>query len=48
MQVQAQTFRGPHIVRFLRHLLQHIPGKLLVIWNGSPIHRCKAVQDFLR
>jgi len=48
MQVQAQTFRGPHVVRLLRHLLQHIPGKLLVIWDGSPIHRCKAVQDFLR
>ena len=24
-----------------------IPGKLLVIWDGSPIHRGAAVKDFL-
>jgi hypothetical protein len=34
-------------VRFLRHLLRHILGKLLVIWDGAPIHRCQAVKDFL-
>lgn len=35
------------MVRFLKHLLRHIPGKLLVLWDGSPIHRCQAVKDFL-
>lgn len=34
-------------MRFLRHLLRHIPGKLLVIWDGASIHRCKLVQAFL-
>src|SRR3712207_5909604 len=28
-------------------LLRQIPGKLLVIWDGSPIHRGGAVKDFL-
>jgi transposase len=27
--------------------MRHIPGKLLVIWDGSPIHRAGAVKDFL-
>ncbi len=47
MQVQECAFRGPQVVRFLRHLLRHIPGKLLVIWDGSPIHRAKVVKQFL-
>jgi hypothetical protein len=36
------------VVRFLRHLLRHIPGPLLVILDGAPIHRGRAVKDFLR
>jgi transposase len=34
-------------VRCLKHLLRHIPGKLLVIWDGAPIHRGQPVKDFL-
>jgi transposase len=34
-------------VRFLKHLMHQIPGKLLVIWDGSAIHRSRAVKDFL-
>ena len=47
MQAQMEAFRGPRVVRFLRHLLRHIAGKLLVIWDGSPIHRAKVVKAFL-
>src|SRR5215210_1931761 len=35
------------VVRFLKHLMRQIEGKLLVIWDGSPIHRGGAVKDFL-
>jgi transposase len=31
----------------LRHLLGQIPGKLLIIWDGSPIHSGRALKDFL-
>ena len=34
-------------MRFLRHLLGQVSGKLLVVWDGSPIHRGQAVKDFL-
>jgi transposase len=27
--------------------LRQIPGKLLVIWDGSPIHRARVVKEFL-
>jgi transposase len=44
---QDRAFKGPDAVRFLKHALSQIPGKLLVIWDGSPIHRSKAVKEFL-
>jgi transposase len=47
MMEQERSFKGEDAVRFLRHLLRQVPGKLLVIWDGSPIHRSRAVKDFL-
>ena len=47
MLEQERAFKGKDVVRFLKHLMRQIPGKLLVIWDGSPIHRGRAVKDFL-
>ncbi|MFQ5861339.1 MAG: IS630 family transposase [Dehalococcoidia bacterium] len=47
MMVQEKSYKGPDVVRFLAHLLRHISGKLLVVWDGAPIHRGRAVKDFL-
>ena len=46
-RIRDAAFRGPAVVAFLRQLLRQIPGKLLVIWDGAPIHRGRAVTDFL-
>ena len=45
--MQRTSFDGVGIVRFLKHLLRQIPGKLLVIWDGLPAHRGEAVRTFL-
>jgi hypothetical protein len=45
--VQPHSLRGPDVVRFLKHLLRHPPGALLVLWDGSPIHRAQVVKDVL-
>jgi transposase len=47
LQMRVRSLRGPDVVRFLQHLLRHIPRKLLVIWDGAPIHRAQVVKDFL-
>src|SRR5215208_6718623 len=47
MTFQDRAFKGEDVVRFLKHLMGQIPGKLLVIWDGSTIHRGRAVKDFL-
>lgn len=46
-RVQDTAWRGPAVVDFLRQLLRQLPGKLLVVWDGAPIHRGQVVKDFL-
>ena len=41
------SIRSEQVVVFLKHLSEHIPGKLLVIWDGAPIHRAKTVKSYL-
>jgi transposase len=37
--VRAEALDRLDSVLFLRHLLPHVSAKLLVIWDGSPIHK---------
>ena len=41
------TIGALQVVEFLQHLLRHLRGKLLVIWDGLPAHRSRVVKDFL-
>ncbi len=36
------------MVTFLKQLLRAIPGKLLLIWDRTSIHRSQAVKAFLK
>jgi transposase len=47
IQVQDHAYTSLTVVTFLQHLLRHMPGKLLIIWDGASIHRGQAVKDFL-
>lgn len=47
MQTQERASTGPDVVRFLRHLVRRCAGRVLVIWDGSLIHRSQPVKDFL-
>jgi transposase len=42
------AIRSPQIIEFLSHLLRHIPGKLLIVWDGLPGHRSRATWEFIR
>ncbi len=44
---QERAFKGEDAVRFLKHLMRQVEDRLLVIWDGSPIHRGQAVKAFL-
>jgi transposase len=45
--VRQRSLDGLDTVEFLRHLLRVAGQRLLVIWDGSPIHRRAAVKEFL-
>ncbi len=45
--VQDHPVNGPDAVRFLKHILAHISGPILLVWDGLPVHRSQAVKDFL-
>lgn len=45
--VRPQSLNGLHSVAFLSHRLHQVDGRLLVIWDGSPIHRRAEVNTFL-
>ena len=44
----AGAIRSPQIIEFLGHLLGHLDGKLLIVWDGLAAHRSRAVREFVR
>jgi transposase len=44
---RQESLNGLHAIEFLGHLLRLAGDRLLVIWDGSPIHRRAAVRDFV-
>jgi transposase len=45
--VRQEPLNGLHSVEFLTHLLRLAGRRLLVIWDGSPIHRRVEVKEFV-
>ena len=47
LAMQTEAFTSKTVITFLEQLLAAIAGKLLIIWDGAPIHRSQAIKDFL-
>lgn len=41
-------FTAEAVVAFLRDLLQHLRGKVVVVWDGGGNHKGPLIRDFLR
>jgi len=48
VRFHATNITGVEIVDFLRHLLRHLRGPVVLLWDGGPIHKRKIVRDFIR
>jgi transposase len=44
---QDRAINSADVVGFLEHLLREVPGRMVVIWDGSPIHRSHTIKAFL-
>ena len=45
--VRPKSLNGLHSIEFLVHLGRLAGGRLLVTWDGSPIHRRTEVKEFV-
>lgn len=46
VQVHAKTVKTAGVVGFLTHLLFHVPGNLLVLWDRARIHDSEELEEF--
>jgi transposase len=41
---QDRAFNSEDVVAFLAHLLREVPGRMVLIWDGAPMHRSPVVK----
>jgi transposase len=44
---QECALNSDDVVGFLEHLLREVPGRMVLIWDGAPIHRSHTIRAFL-
>jgi len=47
LQVRPTSYDAAGVVGFLRVVLRKVSGKIVVIWDSSPIHQGHEIKDFL-
>jgi transposase len=44
---QDHAINAVDVVAFLAHLQREGPNRMVIIWDGAPIHRSRLLQEFL-
>ena len=44
---QDGALHSEDVIAFLEHLLREVLGRMVLIWDGSPIHRSHLIREFL-
>jgi transposase len=44
---QDCAINSDDVIAFLEHLLREVPSRMVIIWDGAPIHRSHVVKAFL-
>jgi transposase len=47
-RLQTTNFRRPDVCAFLRHLLRHLRGAVILLWDNSRIHKGPPIQALRR
>jgi transposase len=45
---QQDNFKAVHVAPFLRQLLRHVPGPVILLWDRGQIHKGPIVERVLR
>lgn len=46
-QMHTGSIKSPQVIEFLGHLQQHVAGKLMILWDGAPIHRSILLKNYI-
>ena len=46
-QSQVHAMDSADVVAFLEHLLREVSGRMVLLWDGAPIHRSHTIREFL-
>jgi transposase len=44
---QDHAIDSADVVTFLEHLFREVSGRMVILWNGAPIHRSHLIKAFL-
>ena len=44
VQFRQDNFKAVHVAKFLRMLLKHLRGQLILLWDGGRIHKGPAIH----
>jgi DDE superfamily endonuclease len=44
---QDHAMTSADVVAFLERLLREVPGRIVILWDGAPIHRSHLMHEFL-
>ncbi len=47
-QLHPGAIKSAQVIGFLRQLRRQLRGRILLVWDGAPVHRSRIVQDFLQ
>jgi len=47
LQMQECAFDSAGVIGFLEQLLAQVDGQMVIVWDGAPIHRSKAIKQYL-
>lgn len=47
IMVRRGAIATPQVLAFLRHLLRHVRGPIVLVWDNLNTHKAKAVRDFV-
>jgi transposase len=46
-RLYSGSINKERVVEFLQHLMRHIPGDILIVWDRLTAHRSRLVRDFI-
>jgi transposase len=44
---QDGALNSADVVAFLEHLMREVSGRIIIVWDGAPIHRSQVIKAFL-